>query len=425
MYFANYPIYHLEFIPLIYSTLGLLYTSVFFVTGLVIVRPYVTFLCLLMVAVFSTNILRVLFGQFIRNFGGVCLLCFLFYYLVMAIGYPDTQIGSWHISHIMGNVTGGFLAGFVSFGNIKMLPFHALSRRSQSIRSIFLNIPSIASLLFCFMSIIFTLLIFWSIKRTDVFLIHFFAGLDDVTYQTYGGFALLLFIGAMIIIMNFYHNQKNIYFIRYFLMMCFLGILIIINLTLVGSNKEIIAVVLILLMYIIYKKPKKYFYNQQKIRIKAFYVLLIILLFCGVVWFYLLAFDLPPLRVFNFNEHASIIENEGFLERIKIIKTTGLAQFSISPIWGNIGAQYLVDGGGPGRYIHSLVSVQTHLGIIGTLFLMGYLIHRLYRLYANVGRSALKIITPPILFISFISTFFTWIVFWYLIGALFVPRKDL
>ena len=131
---------------------------------------------------------------------------------------------------------------------------------------------------------------------------------------------------------------------------------------------------------------------------------------------------LPHLRIFGFSQNTSLLENESLVSRIDIFMNTGIDQLSINPLFGNLGADYIV--GQPGSYIHSIISVQSHLGMIGTFLLLGYLLHRFYRLYVNDGRSVLKIITPPILFISFIGTFFTWLVFWFLVGALFAPRKD-
>jgi len=133
--------------------------------------------------------------------------------------------------------------------------------------------------------------------------------------------------------------------------------------------------------------------------------------------------ELPMLRIFGFQGEASLLENPSLISRVEILQGVGIKQLSINPVFGNLGAEYIV--GRPGEYIHSLISVQSHLGIIGSFLLFAYLLHRLYRLYANSCRFVLKMITPPILFISFIGTFFTWVVFWFLAGALFAPRKDI
>ena len=189
-----------------------------------------------------------------------------------------------------------------------------------------------------------------------------------------------------------------------------------------GATKEPVAVFLILLMCIIYAKPKNYIIKHNKIRLTTLFNLLFILLFSGVVLFYVLNLELPYLKIFGYEEQKSLLENQSLIDRINIFLDTGIDQLSINPLFGNLGAEHIV--GSSGDYIHSIISVQSHLGIIGSLFLLGYLIHRLFRIYAIEGRSVLKMITPPILFISIIGTFFTWFGFWFLMGALFAPRKD-
>jgi len=422
LYSNTNPASRLEFISLIYFTVALFATVKAILTGdnsFYWIAHFV-FICLFIIVLFSTNALRVLITQFIGNFGGVCLLFFLFYYMVMAVGYQDTVVSSNHIRYITRAVIPGFLTGFVLFSKTGILSVRGVPKLHQSIRSFLLNTPLLVSLLLCLLLIFFVLSLFLSIQRTDIFLITNITEGDKIDYQAFGGYALLVFIGALKII-HYYLKQKRDYYIIFCFIVILLGFVFSILLALVGSNKELVTVILILLMCVIYAKPKNYLIINNKIRLKILFLISILLL-CGTFTFYVSGLELPHLRIFGFSQNTSLLENESLVSRIDIFMNTGIDQLSINPLFGNLGADYIV--GQPGSYIHSIISVQSHLGMIGTFLLLGYLLHRFYRLYVNDGRSVLKIITPPILFISFIGTFFTWLVFWFLVGALFAPRKD-
>lgn len=421
LYSNNNPSYRLEFIALIFFTLSLINATLIIMTGRVFFRPTIIFLYLFIIILVSTNALRVLITQFLGNLGGVCLLSFLFYYLVMAIGYPDTQISSDHISRITKSVMPFFLAGFVMFGKIELHSIHEFPKHSQSIRSILLNTPLIASLLFCLLVIALITSMFWSIRRADIFLIKNFAEHGGIHYQAFGFFALLTFIGVLKII-HYYLKQKKDYYITFCFIVICVWFVFSVSLALVGSNKGLFALVLILLMCIIYAKPKNYVIKHNKIRLKKLFIVLSILLFCGGASFYISGIELPYLKIFGYGDQTSLLKNQSLVDRIEIFMDEGIDQLFINPVFGNLGAEYIV--GTPGRYIHSIISVQSHLGIIGSFLLLSYFIHRLYRLYANDGRSVLKMITPPIFFISLIGAFFAWPGLWFLIGALFAPRKD-
>jgi hypothetical protein len=423
IYSNNSLTYRLEFIALIYFTLTLIASANLTLTGdnSYFWKAHFAFIASFIIILFLTNTLSVVITQFVRNFGGVCLLLFLFYYFIMTVGYPNPQISSNHLRCITREVIPGFLLGFVFSGKIEILRVHEFPKLSQSIRSILLNSPIIVSLLFYLFIVIAILAAMWSIRRTDIFLITNIADLDQLYYQTFGKYSLLAFIGALMILYYYLKQKRNYYIIFCFIVIC-LGFIVIITLAMVGSNKELVALTLILFMCISYAKPKHFLLKHNKIYLGNLLIVLLVLLLCGAAWFCVSGIELPYLRIFGFQESTSVLESRSLISRIEMFMDTGIEQIAINPVFGNLGAEYIV--GRPGGYIHSLISVQSHLGMIGTFLLLGYLTHRLYRLYANDGRSVLKMITPSILFISFIGTFFTWLPFWFLIGALFAPRKD-
>lgn len=416
----NNPEYCLESIPMIYFTLALISVAYEIVAGIILLKAYFFLLFFLIILLFSTDILRVLLKNFLGNFGGVCLLGFLFYYVIMAVGYPDPLVSSDHLYRITRNIIPCFLAGIILFGNIKIRSVHEFPKFSQSIQSILLNTPLIIALLFCLLVLALIVFTFLSVKRTDIFLITKLQD-DDINYQLFGQYALLTYISSLTILYYFL-KQKNNYYITFCSVIIGLSFLFSVALSLVGSNKELVALVLTLALCVIYAKPKNYLIRQNKIRFKTVFTFLFVLLLCGAAALYISHLELPPLRIFDYQKKINLSENESLVSRIDIFKKTGIEQLSINPLFGNLGAETVVAR--RGEYIHSIISVQSHLGMMGSLLLLGYLIHRFYHLYNNDGRSVLKMITPPIFFISLVGTFFTWPVLWFLMGCLFAPRKD-
>jgi hypothetical protein len=124
-------------------------------------------------------------------------------------------------------------------------------------------------------------------------------------------------------------------------------------------------------MCMIYAKPKNYVIKYNKIRLKTLFIVLSILLlfFGGAVSFYFSDIELPYLRIFGYQKQTSLLENESLIARINIFKETGIDQLSLNPLFGNLGAEHVV--GQSSTYIHSLISVQSHLGMIGTFGLSG------------------------------------------------------
>lgn len=106
--------------------------------------------------------------------------------------------------------------------------------------------------------------------------------------------------------------------------------------------------------------------------------------------------------------------------RINLLSTF-IDQFEVSPIFGNFNAENL-SYAGEGFYIHSLpLSFLTHSGIVGfALFLFVLYFSLMSRLkgwnfVTDTERSAL-IVFVAVLAIGTVATFFTWPVFWLMLG---------
>lgn len=106
--------------------------------------------------------------------------------------------------------------------------------------------------------------------------------------------------------------------------------------------------------------------------------------------------------------------------RLQILFDSGMEQLAINPLVGDLAADHIV--GTPGGYIHSILSVQSHLGIVGSILLFSFLIERLLALFRSRGNPVLKVIAPPIMLLAAIGTSFTWMPLWFLVGALYAMK---
>ncbi len=108
--------------------------------------------------------------------------------------------------------------------------------------------------------------------------------------------------------------------------------------------------------------------------------------------------------------------------RLQILLESGLQQLAVNPLTGDLAADEIV--GHPNGYIHSILSVQSHLGIIGSILLFCFLTERLIKLYRSNGNAVLKVVTPPIMLMALIGTFFIWMPLWFLVGALYSIQRQ-
>lgn len=141
---------------------------------------------------------------------------------------------------------------------------------------------------------------------------------------------------------------------------------------------------------------------------------------------------------------AAFIENTRFREiaqggtmlsslsnRLELIPTFW-NQFAISPLFGNYEAEVLA-GYQPGEYVHSTpLSLLTHSGVVGGLlfFAATFSLLKIEIIQGkndrNQGRVLARAFFYVVLAVATLSTFFTWIPLWFMIGFLLVrPRERL
>ncbi|OGQ53064.1 MAG: hypothetical protein A3J24_05070 [Deltaproteobacteria bacterium RIFCSPLOWO2_02_FULL_53_8] len=421
----KWPTFRVGAVSLLYLTAGLAATVLLVVSGdNSYFRPaHLAFVVALAVLAISTNMASVLIKRFLGNWGGLCLFGFLFYYLIMATGYPNERISNDHIRYLYSSVIPGFLIGFVAFGYISPASFRAVRIFPSGLRRFMVAAPIVIALFAYILLVVATFIPLVAIRRTDIFLITNLVEDDDIAYQLFGTYMLLAYCVAFSLAYRLYARGPAVTgrFLGFVSVQSLVAVVVGMSLALVGSTKELVALILMLVLTIAYAKPRNWIFRGTTVRLRNAALLAVLVTVCGgvVVWRWLSGFDLPPLALFGFQENTSILRHPSLVSRMDILFGAGLAQLSLSPILGDLGAEHIV--GGAGRYIHSLISVQSHLGAIGAVCLLGFLVHRLHRIYGVGRHEALKVIAPPILFVAVMATFFVWMPFWFVVGALFAP----
>jgi hypothetical protein len=123
--------------------------------------------------------------------------------------------------------------------------------------------------------------------------------------------------------------------------------------------------------------------------------------------------DVTQFRILNYGDGA-FYQNDSVLSRWELFRDYGMRQLLGAPVFGDITIT---------SYQHSSVlSVQTHLGLVGSVLFWGFILLQLRQLRPHGGNGGLRVIALPLLFVSAISSFFTWGPLWFLLGALFELR---
>ncbi len=123
--------------------------------------------------------------------------------------------------------------------------------------------------------------------------------------------------------------------------------------------------------------------------------------------------DISQFRIFDYGDGA-FYQNTSVLSRWELFRDYGMRQLLGAPVFGDITIT---------SYQHSSVlSVQTHLGLVGSVLFWGFILLQLRQLRRHGGNRGLRVIALPVLFVSAISSFFSWAPLWFLLGALFEFR---
>lgn len=236
---------------------------------------------------------------------------------------------------------------------------------------------------------------------------------------------------------------------------CFLAVFLFFLAQAAGSNNASLSVILLCLTIFAMEIISRSFVERRDIRCKD--VLSFVAVFVGLVAglavvILFIASSLPPMRVFNYQPvhslfdyrddvpvsdqtvglsassnvpggSASQVLPSSVTARVEILRSHALNQLRVNPIFGDLRAERFE--GGEGRYLHSLLSIQTHLGIVGSILFFGFYALRFSLVQVNGTQGSLGLAVVGTLFVVGVtSTFFTWVPIWFAVGALLaMPRK--
>jgi hypothetical protein len=127
---------------------------------------------------------------------------------------------------------------------------------------------------------------------------------------------------------------------------------------------------------------------------------------------YILILGVPAVAILNYGAGPNL---GSFLGRVDILQSYGLEQLAQGPILGRVDAELV---SGPNLYLHSLLSIQTHLGFVGVALFCFAIGWSWFIIQSGSLRPVAWVIAPSILLVCLIGAFFTWYPLWVLIGLM-------
>ncbi len=280
--------------------------------------------------------------------------------------------------------------------------------------------------------------------RSDIFLIDNQEGF----YQRVGNFFLIQFMmtGALATILLLTSKKLSIVRSSFLLIVYSLSAFLFATTSqLIGSNSGFVGVVGFLLVFYVYffiLLIKKNTINQKDIKLRriifgrigrAILQGSLIVLLIGFILAMFLS-DYIDFDRFRFSGFGSG-ENSSVSSRIELFKNNFLNHLSYNPIFGNTQVEKLTTG--EGTYVHSLISIATHLGIVGLLIFIT-MIYYIYKditnisitkstasLYCNKNYGLYRLFSlGVILLFALLISFYTWLPLWFAIGLFGISLVD-
>lgn len=346
-------------------------------------------------------------GSLLRNGIAVLLLALLIHYLVGAVRSPLAVQAVLLRSHLL-EVARWSLIGFVTMSGVRFRLAVPGARAAGSIRA----------------AAVIATVAFWvtvfligqqglQAMRINIFLI--IAG-EGAFYQLFGDYFIIaagLTLGLQAMWCRD-HQHAGYAFPAFVLLVVLQGVASFFLLQLFGSNKAPLVVVLMCGMAVLVARPTHWLFRGFAYRRRALPGLAVLLGTLAFAMIMLPQLDLPPMRIFGFGEETSVLESTSVTSRGEFLVEAGPAQLLDSPLFGNLSMGTL-----SGTYLHSsLLSLQSHLGVVGTALLGVVLLVGWRRVRHDPTAGVLRVTFWPILATSAVSSFFTWGPLWFVVGGL-------
>lgn len=355
-----------------------------------------------------------------------CLLLFIVYMLTMSLVYPDHGIGRNYTKQVFNRLIAGIVIGWVAFGNysVKGIAFGpkerrwGITQRQADVTSILVALAVCTAVGLWFSTKLLPNRLLLNPKY-------------GASYQIFGDYAALTFICISLLVDRHLRRPalaSPTIAAGWLAIVCVLSCAFFILNQIAGSNSGATLVVLFSLINIvifIYQYVSRT--NRSASALMVFVPVVVIIV---VVFVYIMT-KLPPIRIMNFNRASSVANSSDLISkittfnssisgRLSILADTGVDQLRYSPFWGNLGVEKLLER--PGGYIHSAISIQTHLGFVGSILFLLYFGAKMASVFRRHPEPVLVAAVTTILLLALASAFFTWLPLWFAVGAIYAPN---
>ncbi|HEY4203130.1 MAG TPA: hypothetical protein VGM83_21465 [Devosiaceae bacterium] len=395
-------------------------------------------LCLI-VTVFRKGYFDNIVAIYKRDWAALVIVLFLLYFIFIATTYHDSHTALAYEKTWLTKIGAGIILGFF-LANPGM--GEGYSRKQSRADAV--------AITFCLLALLWISWRLASRLRPDIFLIRINPGSPNY-YQMFGDYLILVFFGMILTLRRLVDSKKHAALQAASLLIITIWALLLAQI--VGSNNATIVIAIIgggIFMCDIFANR-----GSSGAR-RTIYVLISEGVLAAVLVFVTFS-SLPPVRLFNYrpvpfaisnftserlrtvvpddirpdveqdsaspspgapadDEIESPIAGSSIDSRWRILLNNGLEQLRVNPLFGDLGAEIVT--GHPGEYIHSILSVQSHTGIVGSMLIILFLVLRVPALVKLGGYYAVSVFVLSVILVSLAATFFVWVPFWLAMGAL-------
>lgn len=372
-----------------------------------LISTFVALWFLLISVIFFVNPIQQVVNQSYKSWNKRLIILFICYFLVSSFFNYDKNLGL-NISNFFTTILPGFLLGVIFYSDYDKMLFKIKCLKR-------LNSPKAVKKLFFLLGILSFLFITYQLYLFYLNKLSLTLSLITISndyYQDLGDYFIIFYIGWLSIRDNYRKSlieEKRSYFL-FTLTAIFEIIVAVIFLQIISSNKAPLAILLIGFSYLLFSFPSKFIFRLHQF----FSILVVFIIVFFLISTYVDEEALSSLRFFGEANSTGITQNSSVSSRLDQVVEIGLSQISNNLLFGDIGIS---------DYMHSsIISIQTHLGVIGSILFWTFLIFQCYQVYFISKDNLLKSITLPIIIVSSISSVFWWFPLWFVLGSLFIRK---
>lgn len=240
-----------------------------------------------------------------------------------------------------------------------------------------------------------------------------FITVNNSYYQSVGDFSIIMYCGLLSI--REYHGKRegivDQLSTKYILLLLLEMLLLVLLLQMIGSNKGPLTIIFIGISFIFLKSRK----STKKVFRMSIAVISLVLF--GYTAFVLGMIDImlfSNLRLVSETLNVGLIGNSSLTSRTDQVLSMAYDQVTSNFIFGNVSIE---------NYIHSsIISIQTHLGLIGTIMFWSFIVLKLRKIYKSGSDPLAWSISLSIIFVSIISSAFWWLPLWVAVGFIWMRK---